>query len=65
MPEERASLLKLPPDIRKRLEQMDADLAEAKKAIEVLKKIGIDTRQMEERLTWSEDVRKILLTEFS
>ena len=55
---------KLPAETRDRLTVMDDDIQKAKKAIQTLKKIGMDTVDMEEKLEWAENTRKLLLTEF-
>ena len=56
---------KLPPDTRARLEGMAARGKEAKRMLGILKKLGLDVTDMEEKLTWAEDIRKVMLTEFS
>ena len=56
--------VKLTLEMKTRLAGMEKEVEGAKKAIETLKKLGMDTRALEEKLTWAEEVRKALLTEF-
>ena len=60
-----APVVKLPVEVKARLEIAERDVAAAKKGIEALKKMGMDVRALEEKLEWAEGVRKILLAEFS
>lgn len=55
----------LPPEMAKRLESMDADIAEAKRGSEVMKRLGIDTKDMDEKIAWADEVRRTLLKEFT
>lgn len=57
-------LIKLPPEARKRLEEMEGDLERADHSIEVMKELGMDTKVLEEKLDWAKRVKKILLREF-
>jgi hypothetical protein len=54
----------LPADIKQQLEEQGPFVETAKKQIQTLKKLGIDTKQMEEKLEWAEEARKTLLSEF-
>ncbi len=56
--------MKLPPEIRSNLENLDGDIEKAKHAVATLKSIGVDVTMIEEKLAWGEKVRKTLLTEF-
>jgi hypothetical protein len=56
--------VKLPADIKQQLEEQGPFVETAKKQIQTLKKLGIDTKQMEEKLEWAEEARKTLLSEF-
>jgi myo-inositol catabolism protein IolC len=60
-----SDLFKLPLDVRQRLEDMISDIEAAKSAIATLQKLGIDTREMEDKLSWAEQVRETLLKEFA
>ena len=58
-------LYKLPPETRAELESLVNDIDKAKHAIETLRKLGINTTDLEAKLTWAENVRETLLKEFS
>lgn len=58
-------LMKLPPEIRSNLEKMDKEIKDARASISALKKLGMDVRILEDKLTWAEQVRSTLLKEFS
>ena len=60
-----SGLLKLPPEMAKRLKQQEADTKAAKDALAALKTLGIDTSTMEKQLEWAEKTRKTLLEKFS
>jgi hypothetical protein len=57
-------VFKLPAETRKRMEEMSPELAKAKAALETLKKIGLDTSVLDEKIKWAEEARNILLTDF-
>lgn len=44
---------------------LDSDIARARQALETLKGLGMDVKEIEEKLTWAENVRATLLKEFS
>jgi len=54
----------LPPDTRKNLENMAADLEKITSAMNTLTKVGIDTTQLAKQLEWAKGTRDILLKEF-
>jgi hypothetical protein len=56
--------VKLPAEIKQQLEAQGEFVEVAQKQIQTLKKLGIDTKQMEEKLEWAEEARKTLLSEF-
>jgi len=64
MAEPRANVMKLDPEVRKRLAASAPDLERARNAINTIKKLGIDVTALEEKVAWAEEVRKTLLTEF-
>ena len=59
------TVVKLPPDMTTKLNDMTAELEKAEHSIEVLKKMGMETGPLEEKLEWSKHVRQTLLDEFS
>lgn len=58
-------VVKLPPEMKKRLEDSEDDLARAEHGIEVMAKLGMDTKELKEKLEWSKTVRATLLKEFT
>lgn len=54
----------LPADARARLTAMESDLEASKKAIEVLRKLGMNVSELDEKITWAEETRNVLLREF-
>ena len=60
-----APLFRLPPEVTRRLTAQEDELVKARKALAVMKELGMDTKELEDKLAWSEKVRKTLLTEFA
>lgn len=58
-------VLKLPANMKIRLETMRSDVKRARHGIKVMKELGIDTVDIEEKLDWADTVRKTLLKEFT
>lgn len=58
------TIIKLPDGMANDLKKLEGDLEKADHAIEVLKKLGMETGPLEEKLSWSKNVRKTLLDEF-
>jgi hypothetical protein len=58
------NVYKLPAETRKRLEDLGADYEKQKAALATLKKVGIDTTQLEQQLESSNTQRQIMLNEF-
>lgn len=58
-------VLKLPPEMKVRLETMRSDVKRARHGIKVMKELGIDTVDIESKLDWADTVRKTLLKEFT
>jgi hypothetical protein len=59
------TLLKLPPDMRAKLEQTKPDIESAKTALQALKDLGQDTTDLEEKLKWADKAVDTLLNQFS
>jgi len=57
--------IKLPPEMTTRLTGMQPDIDRAKKALAVMKELGMDTKELEDKLLWAENVKKTLLKEFA
>lgn len=62
--EEVPRLVELSAEMKMQLKNLDKDISSAEKAVEALKKIGMSTAALEEKLQWAKDTRKILLEEF-
>ena len=58
-------IVRLTPEAKTRLANLERDIDGAEKAVEVLKSLGMDVTPIEEKLAWAKDVRKTLLTEFT
>ena len=59
------SPLKLPAEITKTLREQEKHVARARKDIATLKKLGLATKELEDKLEWAEEARKTLLKEFA
>ena len=57
--------IKLPDNIAKSLRKQEVDVVRARKDLSVLKKLGLDTKELEDRLDWAEEARTTLLKEFT
>lgn len=55
----------LPPEMKDHLESLGSDIEKSEASIEVLQRLGMDTKAIEEKLDWAKDVRKTLLSEFT
>ena len=60
-----AGLFKLPKEVSTRLTDLKGDIDKAEKAIGVLRSLGMDTKDIEDKLAWSKQVRETLLKEFA
>lgn len=57
-------VVKLPTEMTKKLMEAEDDIDRAAKGLEVLEKLGMETRELREKLEWSRTVRETLLKEF-
>jgi len=57
--------VKLPAAMVKELKAQEVSVVRARKDIETLKKLGLATKELEDKLNWAEEARKTLLKEFS
>ncbi len=57
--------IKLPPSIAKDLRAQEVNVVRARKDIQTLKKLGLQTKELEDKLDWAEEARKTLLKEFT
>ena len=65
MPEKKETeVLKLPPEMRTRLDGLRADIKKARHGVKVMKDMGMDVTDIESKLEWAEGVRSTLLKEF-
>ncbi len=59
------SRIKLPASIAKDLRAQEPAIVRARKDIATLKKLGLQTKELEDKLNWAEEARTTLLKEFS
>lgn len=59
------SAVKLPAETVIALKEMQATVARAQHDLEVLQRLGLDVHELQAKLTWAEEARKTLLSEFS
>ena len=59
------SQIKLPASMVKDLKMQEVNVVRARKDIQTLKKLGLQTKDLEDKLDWAEEARKTLLKEFS
>lgn len=62
---EPSSGIKLPPKMAKDLREQEVNVVRARKDIQTLKKLGLETKELEDKLDWAEEARKTLLKEFT
>lgn len=58
------STVTLPPESRRLLENMGGTVERLRADLEVLKKLGLGTAVIEDKLAWAEEARKVLLEHF-
>lgn len=56
--------IKLTVEMKARLAGTEPDIERAQHAIDVLKKIGMDVTELEDKLRWAAETKDILLKEF-
>lgn len=61
----RHKTIKLPPEAKKKLEETMPLFEDAENAIKQLKRMGMDSTEIETQLSWAKNVREILLKEFT
>ena len=59
------SRIKLPAAMVKDLKAQEVGVVRARKDIQTLKKLGLETKELEDKLNWAEEARKTLLKEFT
>ena len=62
---ERPATMKLPPEIVATLKSQEVDVVRARKDIQTLKKLGLETKVLEDKLDWADEARKVMLKEFA
>ncbi len=55
----------LPKEMQERMTKGKEDIDKAQKAIDVMKTLGMDVKEIQEKLDWVKNVRETLLKEFS
>lgn len=58
-------LFQMPDAMKKQLTDLKTQIGQAQASIAALKKIGMDTSMIEDKLDWAEEARKTLLNTFS
>jgi len=58
-------VIELTPEMKKRLETSKVDIERAEASVKVLKDLGVDTKDMDEKIKWSKQVQETLLKEFA
>jgi len=56
--------LKLSDEDRQRLLALSPGVEKARKALETMKSLGLDTTDLEDKLKWATEVRETLLSKF-
>ena len=56
---------KMPPEMKTELESAGDDIEKAEHALKVMKELGMDTTEIEGKLTWAKSARETMLREFS
>lgn len=57
--------IKLPPEVAEGLRNQEATMVRARKDLQTLKKMGLETKALEDKLDWADSARKTLLKEFT
>lgn len=57
--------IKLPAEVKAQLEAIDPMIKSAETAMASLKRLGLDTRSLEDKLTWAKEVKETLLRDFT
>jgi len=57
--------IKLPAAMVRDLKTQEVAVVRARKDIQTLKKLGLETKELEDKLNWAEEARQTLLKEFS
>ncbi|MBA7625290.1 hypothetical protein ES703_32717 [subsurface metagenome] len=58
-------IVKLTDEMKKRLIAEENDIERAEKSIKAMEEIGMDMKELKEKLEWSKTVRATLLREFT
>ena len=57
-------VIKLSEEDKKKLDILSVDIERGEKGIKALKELGIDVKDMEEKIEWAKTAREVLLREF-
>ena len=60
-----SSKIVLPAEITDRLKNMEDQISQAEQGTAAMKKLGLDTSDIDDKITWAKEVRETLLREFS
>lgn len=59
-----APAIKLTAEDKKKLEALQVDIERGEKAVAALKEMGVEVKDIEEKIEWAKKARTVLLTEF-
>jgi len=65
MPEtNKEGVIKLTAEDKKKLQALQSDIERGEKGVAALKEMGIETKDLEEKIEWAKTAREVLLREF-
>lgn len=64
MAEEETAKLTLPKELRDNLNNLESDFEKADNAMASLEKLGMDTAELKDKLSWAKKTRDVLLKDF-
>lgn len=64
-PQQKPEKVKIPPEVAERLKGLTANLANTRKQLKSLNKMGVNTKELEDKLDWAETTQKVLLEDFT
>lgn len=66
MPEtDKKGVIKLTAEDKKKLEVLQTDIERGEKGVSALKEMGIETKELAEKIEWAKKAREVLLRDFS
>lgn len=66
MPEtDKKGVIKLTAEDKKKLQALQSDIERGEKGVKALKEMGIETKELEEKIGWAKKAREVLLRDFT